>query len=109
VEVFKKVGRKYVSMGWEFTGFPSNGIWLVKDGSQNCMVRLDDISTTPNFYIDFAKFENEHSEYLMNKATEAKQYSFVDLTRWSSEFWAIKKEEEMKKDKAKEEMDNRRW
>ena len=39
----KKKSGRYYEIGQEFFGFPSNGIWLVIDGSQNCIVKLDDI------------------------------------------------------------------
>ena len=29
-EVYKKIGRRYVRMGYEFTGFPAEGLWLVQ-------------------------------------------------------------------------------
>ncbi len=46
MKVYKKVGRRYQEMGMEFTGFPCNGAWWVKDGSQSCMLRLHDIGNT---------------------------------------------------------------
>ena len=33
----------YYEIGQEFFGFPSNGLWLVIDGSQNRLVKLKDI------------------------------------------------------------------
>lgn len=40
----KKHSGRYYEIGQEFWGFPVNGIWLVVDGSQNCIVKLEDIN-----------------------------------------------------------------
>jgi len=31
----------FQSVGYEFSGFPTNGIWQVVDGHQNCIIQLD--------------------------------------------------------------------
>ena len=40
MELYKKVGGRYRSVGMEFAGFPCNGLWLVQDGRQGCIVFL---------------------------------------------------------------------
>lgn len=39
-EVYEKRGRRYVPIGYGFTGFPADGIWLVQDGRANmtCLI-----------------------------------------------------------------------
>ena len=39
--LYKRVGRKYQRVGLEFTGFPANGVWLVKDGHNSLIVPLE--------------------------------------------------------------------
>lgn len=46
-KLYKKIGRKYVECGYEFSGFPADGIWLVQDGRRNCLIRLCDIKDLP--------------------------------------------------------------
>ena len=40
----KNLSGRYKEMGYEWAGFPANGIWLVKDGSSNCLIKLSDIT-----------------------------------------------------------------
>ena len=50
-QVYKKVGRKYMPIGYSdgWNGFPSDGIWLVqsKDGgtSSECIIKYEDLET----------------------------------------------------------------
>ena len=39
-EVYEKRGRRYIPLGYQFTGFPADGIWLVQDGrkSMTCLI-----------------------------------------------------------------------
>jgi len=39
----KKKNGRYKNIGQEFQGFPVNGIWLVVDGSMNCVTKIEDI------------------------------------------------------------------
>jgi len=39
----KKPNGRYEELGTEFRGFPSDGLWLVWDGRQNRIVKLDDM------------------------------------------------------------------
>lgn len=41
--VYVKDGKRYRPLGYEFTGFPSNGVWLVEDGSRSLIMRVGDI------------------------------------------------------------------
>jgi hypothetical protein len=89
-EVYVKVGRRYKPIGHEFTGFPVDGVWLVQDGSQNCIVRLCDVPKTPRRYPEIAIYENECATYMMEKAKEEGTYSILGLARWAAEFYAMK-------------------
>lgn len=39
----KQPNGRYKKLGSLFTGFPTDGLWLVKDGSQSLMLRLSGI------------------------------------------------------------------
>ena len=43
MEVYTKQGRRYYKLGYTFEGFPANGVWLVKDGHQNLIMKVGDI------------------------------------------------------------------
>lgn len=39
--LYRKIGRRYYPVGYEFTGFPADGYWKVEDGRHAMLVRLD--------------------------------------------------------------------
>lgn len=41
--LYRKVGRRYVPAGVEFTGWPANGVWLVEDGRQGRIAKLGEV------------------------------------------------------------------
>lgn len=42
-DLYRKVGRRYVKVGREFTGFPMNGVWLVEDGRMSCIMKVGEL------------------------------------------------------------------
>ena len=58
-KLYEKIGRRYKEIGEEFKGFPADGIWLVKDGTQNCIIRLDDVCDVPYDSLLYLKLANE--------------------------------------------------
>ncbi len=91
MEFYKKnpIGE-FELAGHEFTGFPSNGIWLVEDGKQNCIIPVDSIPEMPSpTLISYMQFQDE----LQNKITEIwkdKALSQRDLAIIACEFFAQK-------------------
>ena len=55
-EIYKKEGKRYVKIApFEWTGFPMDGIWIVKyrngrESSASCIARLDDLPEPYPFY-----------------------------------------------------------
>lgn len=43
MEVYEKVGKRYKKIGYQFTGFPADGVWLVSDGRQSLIMRVGDL------------------------------------------------------------------
>ena len=76
-KVYKKVDGKFVEVGFEWAGFPMDGVWLVKDGSQNCIMKMDDIGKKPIPYINIMK----HKEDIMEDVYKltSKPHSTNDL------------------------------
>ncbi len=89
-EVYVKVGKRYKPIGHEFTGFPIDGVWLVQDGSQNCIVRMCDVPNTPHRYPELAMHETDCMVHIMNRAKEEGSYSILGLAQWAAEFYAHK-------------------
>lgn len=59
----KKLDGTFEPIGFEFTGFPANGVWLVTDGSHNCIVKMEDIA---NYPFDVSVWMGVDEERIMN-------------------------------------------
>jgi len=58
-DLYKKSGKRYYRIGTQWWGFPSNGIWLVLDGSESQIIKMGDIPKDPWPYIRLAKYQNK--------------------------------------------------
>jgi hypothetical protein len=91
--IYKKVGRRYVNIGQTFTGFPANGIWVVKDGSQNCIIQISDKNCkVPYEAIAVAQYKDECVKHISDMAKERFSYSYVDMANWTADFFISKLE-----------------
>lgn len=88
-EFFVKDGKKYKSIGNEFVGFPCDGIWLVSDGTQNCIIQLSDIKDShPKLFIVKANHRKHLENFIMNKIKEKHHYSVNDIINYVCEYIA---------------------
>lgn len=75
-QLYKKKGRRYIPIGYSdgFTGFPSDGLWLVqqKDGckSSECIIKIDELERlkpAANFIYEYkdkiCDYINKHDPY----------------------------------------------
>jgi hypothetical protein len=91
MEVYrKKSNGRYESIGHEWSGFPADGIWFVKDGTQNCMIYLNDIGKKPKHLLELAQYQDDCTAYISDKMRDEGQYSVADLAKWAAEFYAQK-------------------
>ena len=78
--LYKKKGRRYYPVGQEFLGFPCNGIWLVNNGRNSCMLRLDEIDRPCpvdrlNYRILADRFINEDLEIPVSIVSALSQFA----------------------------------
>lgn len=90
MKLYKKVGKRYKEVGREFIGFPSDGIWFVKDGRQSCMIQLHDINTTNIHALPYLELVEKFFDERWNKTS----YSPVELARELAMFFAEHVKEE---------------
>ena len=90
-QYYEKDARgNFVEVGYEFTGFPSNGVWFVEDGKNNCIVSLGDRPTIPNkTLISYMVFQDELQEHI-TKTWSDRALSQRDLAIIACEFFAKK-------------------
>lgn len=89
MEIYKKEKDEYIYIGREWSGFPSNGVWLVEDGSQNLVEKLKDVPKMPKMLPNLSKFRNECAVYIVDNIN-GKSYSLNDCAVLASEFYAEK-------------------
>lgn len=91
-QLYKKEGRKYVPVGWEFTGWPSNGIWIVEDSKQSLMRKVKDVQATPDvLLVDYLTHQDAlltHFLDLIDKSPEKKGVSIRDLAEEACVYFA---------------------
>jgi hypothetical protein len=89
---YEKFGRRYREAGFEFRGFPADGIWLVQDGrhSMTCLIGQKD--RVPVFALNYRQYVNDLCD-LMQAAQKEKPMSLYDEMMWVCDFFAQKAEE----------------
>ena len=85
-KVYKYKYGKYEEIGIEWTGWPADGIWEVKDARQSLIVPRDDIKMMPP-YLPALKSETDNcAKYIMDNLPES--YSKRDLAELAAKFYA---------------------
>jgi len=89
-KLYKKVGNRYKEVGHEFKGFPCNGIWLVADGRQSCIIQLSEFDTLPMKSLIFRiNHADKCTDYIAQKAKQASQYSSIqDVANWACDYFS---------------------
>lgn len=86
----------------EFTGFPADGIWLVADGMQSCLIRLCDISSLPPITaLPYLALVDEAATKIMWKLS-GQAASWMDIAREVALFFAEKADELYREEKDKQ-------
>lgn len=79
-EVYQKVGRRYIPMGYKWRGFPMDGIWLVQNGKSNmaCLIGLKE--DVPIFALNYRVHEQDLCKRIQD-AYKAGRMSIADEAR----------------------------
>ena len=90
IEYYQKVNGAFVPVGYEFTGFPSNGLWLVENGKQNCLIPMGDKPEFPDLVkMEYLMLREELTQHLTTN-WEEKALSTVDIATIACNFFAEK-------------------
>jgi|LakMenEpi03Aug12_release.lakeMendotaPanAssembly.Ray.scaffolds.fasta_scaffold1098002_2 hypothetical protein len=86
----KNVDGTFEPVGYEFTGWPANGIWLVEDSRQSLIYPYEGVEKKPTpSLISYLQYQNELQEHLTQQWKD-KPLSIMDIAAISCEFFAIK-------------------
>lgn len=86
----KNAAGEFVEVGYEFTGFPSNGTWLVVDGKQNCIIPIEGIPEIPSpSLVSYIQYQDELQSHI-SKQWADRTLSVLDISKIACEFFAVK-------------------
>jgi len=89
--LYVKRGSRYKAVK-EHRGFPADGVWLVQDGSQRCMIRLGEIKDHSPLAMDYLVHADELCSELL-RAQEKGGLSLNDISLIACNFFAKKADE----------------
>lgn len=91
IGIYKRTNDgNYELVGYEFSGWPANGIWVVEDGKHNCIYPFNDVPEVPTpSLISYMKFKDELEQVLTDKWRKD-LLSVRDIANIACEFFAIK-------------------
>lgn len=81
---------EFVPAGYEFTGWPANGIWIVEQAKQNCIYQFqgDPIQPTPTL-VSYMRYKDELM-HAINHEWKNRALGARDIAEIACEFFAIK-------------------
>jgi len=86
----RKSDGTFEEIGVEFTGFPSNGLWLVEDGKQNCIIPMGKKTLKPDkVLLSYMVFQDELQDYISTAWSDT-SLSVRDISKIACEFFALK-------------------
>jgi hypothetical protein len=90
-EIYRKNEEgEFELVGREFNGFPSNGIWVVENGLNNCVYQFKNVSDIPTpSLVSYMQYQDELTKYI-NNVWDDKPLSMNDVATVACEFFALK-------------------
>lgn len=81
---------EYELVGCEFTGFPSNGLWFVEDGKQNCIHPMGEKPLRPSPALASYMVLQDELQQELTKVWKDKTLSVSDISKIACEFFALR-------------------
>lgn len=87
---YEKIGNRYQEVGYEFTGWPTNGIWVVEEARQNCIYQFKGAPEQPTpALVSYMRHQDELID-VINDAWKDKALSVRDISELACKFFALK-------------------
>uniref|UniRef100_A0A6M3XP96 Uncharacterized protein n=3 Tax=viral metagenome TaxID=1070528 RepID=A0A6M3XP96_9ZZZZ len=89
-EVFRRTpSGKYHPIGYEWTGFPMDGIWQVRNGKRNNSVLLTEEEVAPLHALQYRTHRDNLLRWIQEMIrTNNDRYSLNDLATWTCDYFA---------------------
>jgi hypothetical protein len=82
-EIYRKVGRRYHPVGHEWQGWPADGWWLVRDGSQSLIEPLDSPNPLPRIQAKQYRDDVVAAVSMRMNRAQVDGASLADLVDWT--------------------------
>lgn len=91
--VYVREGGKYIDIGMEFRGFPSDGIFLVQDGRSNMTCLIGSKESVPIFALNYRLHQNDLCRKIQETIKKQNgMISLMDEAKVACDFFAKKAE-----------------
>jgi hypothetical protein len=87
--IYERKNGKYLYLGHQWSGFPSDGIWLVQDGRSNMSCLIGAKEKVPIHALPFRVWESELCK-TMYDVWKHKSASLQEMARIACDFFAEK-------------------
>lgn len=86
--IYMKIKGRYRKIGYQWNGFPSNGIWLVQDGQNNteCLIGLTE--SVPIFALNYRIHKSKLAKRFVEFSRERESTSFDQLAKIACDYFA---------------------
>ena len=88
--VYHKIGKRYIPVGYDWHGFPMDGVWLVQDGkcSMSCLIGAKE--RVPIFALNYRLHEQDLCKRIQERHKEAapRGLSLMDEARLCCDYFA---------------------
>lgn len=81
---------KFEPVGYEFAGFPANGIWVVEDGRRSCIYPFKGAVEQPTPSLISYMMHSQELQEKISKTWDTKPLSVRDIAEIACEFFALK-------------------
>lgn len=86
-EVYEKRGRRYIPLGYQFTGFPADGIWFVQDGRKSMTCLIGAKEAVPMLALNYRIHKDGLCRRLMMDFKN-KPHSWEDVAKKACDYFA---------------------
>lgn len=86
-QIYRKIGKRYIPIGQEFTGFPCDGIWLVQNGRQRMMCLIQSDEKVPIFALQYRMHIPDLCVEFVNRFSDV-PHSWMDIATACCNYFA---------------------
>lgn len=88
--LYEMTDEGFEPVGQDWTGWPSNGIWVVEDAKQNCIYPMKNVPEMPTpQLVSYMKYKDDLISTISDEMSK-NNLSIADIASIACEFFALK-------------------